>query len=42
MEPQLPAKSNAVPTYPLTYSCYLICARSSYGGGLCMWEGGVD
>jgi len=42
MEPQLPAKSNAVPTYPLTYSCYLICARPSYGGGLCMWEGGVD
>jgi len=32
MEPQLPAKSNVVPTYPLTYSCYLICARPSYGG----------
>ena len=41
MESQFLAKSNAVSFYPLTYSCYIICARSSYGGGLCMWDGGV-
>ena len=41
MEPHLPAKSNAVSSNPLTYSCYVICARPSYGGGLCMWDGGV-
>ena len=41
MEPQLPAKSNVVFFYSLTYSCYIICARSSYDGGLCMWDGGI-
>ena len=41
MEPQLPAKSNAVTSNPLTYSCYVICARPSYGGGLCMWDRGI-
>ena len=41
MEPHLPAKSNAVTSNPLTYSCYIICARPSYGGGLCMWDRGI-
>jgi len=39
--PQRKAKSNAFPSDPLTYSCYVICARPSYGGGVCIWDGGV-